>query len=150
MTANRGPEYSDGRRESTGGVARSHDYIGYSIGLSPSGASGWEGSGWEGFERTACLRCERRIKMTPWTEVEREDESHCPTCSKGGGKEGVEGNEGVYKGGMDEGERGEKEGVGVGTDQVMLRWRTWTYFNEEVLNELKKDSNFEFPLDVVL
>lgn len=51
---------------------------------------------------------------------------------------------------MDEGERGEKEGVGVGTDQVMLRRRTLTYFNEEVLNELKKDSNFELPLDVVL
>lgn len=100
ITANRGPEYSDGRRESTGGVARSHDYIGYSIGLSPSAVSGWEGSGWEGFERTACLRCERRIKMTPWTEVEREDESHCPTCSKGGGREEWEWREG----GIDEGE----------------------------------------------
>ena len=57
------------------GVWQGHVTLGGGVrgGMAPSGSEG------EGLERTACLRCERRIRITPCTGEARGEESHWPT-----------------------------------------------------------------------
>ena len=75
MMANRGPEYRDDSNESVVGAWQMgvwHRGCGWLYGLPSSSESGELVS-------TACLRCERRMRMTPWTDVVRAGDSHCPT-----------------------------------------------------------------------